>query len=305
MRSLLAALVVFLLAPFAFAVDVDFGVQQLDSDTLARIAVIGSPAATKTLAKEAKALQKAHEKLLTYPNAKGVAALKIVAAAAKQILLSRTSDSAILSDLSAIAAGVLDLARRREQFVNDEIARMIDPAHRAAVEAELKALAAALDRAEALLAENALKAQAGFISAYDKLGLVLLKARIFVEKEQGSPPPEGLVVVYGASSLALSNSSARTFDITSLRIFGIVSDAGGTVKTYTGEEAKSVIPGLFSVKFSNRIPAGTTAPVSFDLTPVLNGLVPQGTVNPRVQVLLWVTVKGQPFFVIPVDVTLP
>jgi len=73
------------------------------------------------------------------------------------------------------------------------------------------------------------------------------------------------------------------------------------VKTYTGQDAKSLIPGLFAVKGSNRIAAGT----SLDLMPIVEGLVPAGTTTPRVSGVLQVTLKGEAFFNVYFDLFLP
>jgi len=57
-------------------------VQQLDAAAAARIAAIGTPAATKPLATESKNLTKARERLALYEGKNNVEALKSLASQA-------------------------------------------------------------------------------------------------------------------------------------------------------------------------------------------------------------------------------
>jgi hypothetical protein len=306
MRSLIAFLAVLFVSASAAFADVAGAVAQLDADCLARITAIGSPAATRADAKESKGLARAREKLATYTGQNSVAALKKLAAAGVAVLASGTEDAAILADIDALVLAFAEGGDRRAQLVADAKAQLIDPKHIAAVDAAVAIADKILDKGRGLIDRNPTKAAALLITAYDYLGRVVAKAQRLGVAEAGSAPPEGLSVSAMANSLSLLNTSPSTFDIAKIRVFAAVSTGGNVVKTYVGESAKSVIPGLYAVKGSNRVPAADANPAVFDLTDVLAGLVPLGTATPRVTGLFQVFLKGEDgFFVATFDVTLP
>ncbi len=299
MRNMIAFLALLILTSLGFA-DVGSGVQQLDAACAARIAAIGTPPSTKKEANEAKNLQKARDKLALYDGNNTVAMLKKVAAAAKFVFVAATDDAAVLAGVTTIVEGFAEGADRRLDSAASQLSQLIDPRHAAVVQSAMDALEAFIAKGRASIQANPLKASALLITAYDQLGLVIVKAKRLVEAEAGSPPPAGLSVVVGANSGSLMNAGPGFYDISKIRVFAIVSSGTTTVKTYAGESAKAVIPGLFVVKGSNRIAAAT----SFDLTPILAGLVPQGTMSPRVAGVFQVTLKGEPFFNVFFDVML-
>jgi hypothetical protein len=300
MRTLIAFLGVLLLSALALA-DVASGVQQLDVACANRIAAIGDPPASKKEANEAKNLQKARDKLALYDGNNTVAMFKKVAAAAKFVFVSATDDAAVLAGVTTIVEGFAQGADKRLDSAASQLSQLIDPKHAAVVDAAMDALEKFVEKGRNSIQANPLKASALLITAYDQLGLVIAKAKKLVEAEAGSPPPAGLTVVTDANSGSLMNAGPAFYDISKIRVFAIVTSNGSTVKTYAGESAKSVIPGLFAVKGTNRIAAAT----SFDLTAIYQGLVPAGTMSPRVAGVFQVTLKGEPFFNVFFDVMLP
>ena len=300
MRLTIAFLLLVLWSSLGFA-DIASGVAQLDGAAAARIAAIGEPPATKPLANESKNLAKARARLALYEGKNNVEALKSLAVAGKFILASGTDDAGVLAGLLALVDGFADGADNRLSSILSAKAALIDPKHVAAVEAASAEAEAFLRKGRASLETNPAKASALLITAYDLLGRVLLKTRNLVTAEFGSPPPAGLTVLQGANSLSLMNAGPAFYDISKIRVFAIVSSNANTVKTYTGEDAKSVVPGLFAVKGSNRIAAGT----SFDLMQVVSGIVPAGTQSPRVVGVMQVTLKGEAFFNVFLDIFLP
>jgi hypothetical protein len=298
MRSMIAFLALLILSTIGFA-DVGSGVQQLDGACAARIAAI-TPPASKKEANEAKNLQKARDKLALYDGNNTVAMFKKVAAAAKFVFVSATDDAAVLAGVTTIVEGFAEGADRRLDSAASQLSQLIDPRHEAVVQSAMDALERFIQKGRDSIQANPLKASALLITAYDQLGLVIVKAKKLVEAEAGDPPPAGMSVLAGATTVSLMNAGPDFYDISKIRVFAIVTSNGSTVKTYAGESAKSVIPGLFAVKGSNRIAAAT----SFDLTPILSGLVPAATMNPRVAGVLQITLKGEPFFNVFFDVML-
>ena len=130
MRALIAFLVLMFLGPAALFADVASAVDKLRLDVDARIAAIGEPAT-----KESKALTKAKNKLALYTGHNDVAGVKILAAGGKLLIASRTTDQAILADVVLVVNGILELADRRRDAINDAIADMVDPSHADAVRA--------------------------------------------------------------------------------------------------------------------------------------------------------------------------
>lgn len=299
MRTALAFLVLLLFASLGFA-DVASGVQQLDTACANRIAAIGTPPGTKQDANEAKNLQKARDKLALYQGDNTVAAFKKVAVAGKYIFASATDDAAVLAGVQAVVDGFAEGADKRLANAQNYSSQLFDPKHAAAVDAAMAEAEAFIRKGRNAIDTNPVKASALLIKAYDLMGLVIAKARKLIEAEAGDPPPAGMSVIVGANTASLMNAGPASYDISKIRVFAIVTSNGSTVKTYSGENAKSVIPGLFAVKGSNTIAAGT----SFDLTQVLSGLVPAGTANPRVAGVFQVTLKGEPFFDVFFDITL-
>lgn len=299
MRSTIALLVVFLLASLGFA-DVGSGVQQLDAACAARIAAIGSPPGTKQEANEAKNLQKARDKLALYDGNNTVAMLKKVAVAGKYVFLSATDDAGVLAGVQAVVDGFLEGADKRLGNAQNYLSQLYDPRHAALVETAMDEAEAFIRKGQNAMQDNPVKASALLIKAYDLMGLVIAKARKLIDAEAGDPPPAGVTVIVGPGSASLMNAGPSSYDISKIRVFAVVTSNGTTVKTYGGDSAKSVIPGLFAVKGSNTVGAGT----SFDLTPILEGLVPASTTSPRVAGVLQFTMKGEPFFNVYFDVTL-
>lgn len=303
MRSSIALVLVLLLAGVAAAfASVSSGVQHLDAAAAARITAIGTPPATKALSRESKNLSKARTKLALYTGQDTVAAFKNLAAAGRLVFASGTNDPDIVAALNEIVDGFLNGADNRLQNAINAASGLHDPAHIALLNAAVKAAKAYLEQGRTLFATNPLKAAPFLIKAYDLLGAATGRAHQLVTAEAGSLPPEGLTITSDANGIGLSNASTGNYDIQKIRVFAAVTTpAGGTVKTYTGQSLKSILPSFFAVKHSNRIlPAG-----SIDLTPALTGLVPAGSVNPRVVGLFEVTIKGEPFFVLAFDVTFP
>lgn len=300
MRSVIACLVLLVLSSLGFA-DIASSVQQLDAAAAARIAAIGDPAPNKQDAAEAKNLSKARTKLALYDGRNSVDALKNLAVAGKFVVASGTDDAAVLAAVVALVNGFADGADNRLASIESTASQLIDPKHVAVVEAASAAAEEFLRKGRASIQANPVKASALLITAYDLLGRVLLKARTLATAELGSPPPADVQVIAGVNALSLMNSGAGFYDISKVRVFVIVSSNGDTVKTYTGQDAKSVVAGLFAVKGSNRIAAGT----SFDLMPIVEGLVPGGTTAPRVSGVFQVTLKNEAFFNVYFDFFLP
>jgi len=301
MRSILAALFLFLTAGRAFAIgEIANAARQLAADVDARIVAIGSPV-PKPLANEAKNLKLAAAKFAKYSGGERVPDLKVLAVAGKFVALSRTADAAIVNDISALVQEFADGVTYRKDRFTDFRDLLVDPAHVRALKAIEAVAAKALETGLSVLAENPVRAASGLIKAYDLFGLISDRAKKFLALEDGSPPPDGLSYDSTGSSLGLVNSGPGVYDIQKIRVFATVLDGATEVKKYTGQTAKSQIPGLFSVRGSNRIAAATT----FDLLPVMAQLVPDGVTNANVFGELHVYLKGADFFVVSFNVVVP
>lgn len=304
MRRILSALAVLVFGGAAYAADISFTAQQLGTDIAARIAAIGTPSGS-ALKNELKNLNSAQAKLAKYTGQESVAALKVLAGAGKFVALSRTHDPAITQDIATLLDAMCDGVKKRQSFFEDAKSQLVDPKHVALVDAAVKAADQAFDGGKAAVASNPVKAASLIIKAYDLFGLMTAKTRKLVTAEDGAPPPEGLNIVLGASSVQLVNSSATAYDISKIRVFGAVTDGASVVKSFTGQTLKSLAPNFFSAAGSSRIAAATAAPTVYDLTAAILETIPPGTMNAHVAGEMQVTLKREPFFVIVFSIAAP
>jgi hypothetical protein len=306
MRSILAALVLFLFAGRALAVgQIRSAAEQLTADVDARIAAIGTPT-TKPLATELKNLKSASARLAKYSGEERVPDLKVLAGAGKFIALSRTEDPAITADIHALLQAFYDGAAFRKgrfEFYNEQL---VDPQHVKLLAGLDAAATKAFEAGQELLAEDPVRAAAALLKAYDLFGNISAQAKGFVAFEDGSPLPDGLTIDTTGSTLTLRNAGTGAFVVQKIRVFAAIRDGVVPVKGYSGQSAAALIPKLFAAKGSNRIPAAALdgTPGTFDLLAILARLVPNGTASPNAAGELHIYLKGEGFVVVTFDVPL-
>ena len=300
MRSVLAFVVVLLVAAVAFASSFFSVVQQLDSDCGARITAIATLPPTKKLKRESANLSKARTQLANYGGGQSVKDLKVVAKAGPFLLASGTTDAAIVADIGALLDCFEQAAENRLNNALNVVNQLLDPPHIAFIKGQMALARQYLNAGKAALPKNPVVAAAWFIKAYDLFGYNQARAQQLLNGEQGSPPPAGIGVNSSANSLEIVNSGGVDYDISRIRVFASVESGMTIVETYTGESAKSLVAG-FLAKGTNHIAAGTT----FDL--YNSFLVPLATAagapGGRVHGRLWVFLKGEKFFVVDFDVS--
>jgi hypothetical protein len=276
-------------------------VRQLDADLESRIAAIARPSSA-----ESKGLAAARKRILRYKGRDDVADFRTLGAVVSLVVSSRTRDDAVRADMRAVIDAMFDRFQRRLDFVAIEVGSMVDPLNVAAIEKAKQVPERLVARARAAIDDDPVRVTALVTKGYDLLGLVLLKAKQLVEKEYGSPPPEGLAVAGPADAPFLQNSAMRSYDIAKVRVFAVVLSGAAEVTSYAGDDARTLIPDLFAVRRSNRIPAAGASAAVFPLGEILLALVPSGTPDARVSGALWIYLKGVPsFFIVPFDVTAP
>jgi hypothetical protein len=300
MRRALAFVVVLVVAALAYASSLYSSVQQLDSDCAARIAAIGSPAATKKLKKEAVGLNKARTQLAKYGGGASVKDFRTIAKAGPMLVASGTTDAAILADVQAILDCFREAVDNRLANAQGVLDQLLDPPHIAFIKSQMALAKQYFNAGKNALPGNPVAAAAWFIKAYDLFGFTQARAQALLTKEQGNGPPAGVGIVSTPGSVGLSNASGVDYDVAKIRVFASVESGATTVKTYTGQSAKSLVAG-FLAKGTNHMANGTT----FDLYDSF--LIPLATAvggaGSRVHGRLWVFLKGEKFFVLDFDVT--
>jgi hypothetical protein len=302
MRRLTTFVAILFVAVVAYASSLYPAVQQLDSDCAARIAAIGTPPATKKLAKEANGLAKVRTQLAKYTGGQSVKDLRTVGKAGPLLVASGTRDPAILTDVQTILGCFEDAVTNRLNNAQDELSLLLDPAHIAFIKTQMTLAKTYFDAGKAALPSNPVVAAAWFIKAYDLYGWNIARAQKLYGAEQGSPPPAGIGFQGSASTLAIQNVGPADYDVSKVRVFANVESNSTVVKTFSGESAKALVPTFLAAKGSNVLAASTT----FDLTaPLLRPLAADaGAPTGRIYGVLWVYLKGQKFIVVRFDVTL-
>jgi len=300
MRSLLAFVVVLIAAAVAFANFLPGAVNQLDSDCAARITAIGSPAATKKLKAEAVGLNKVRTQLAKYGGGNSVKDFRTIAKAGPMLLASGTRDTAILTDIQTIVGCFEDAVDTRLNNAQNVLDQLLDPPHVAFIKGQMQLARQYFNAGKAALPGNPVVAAAWFIKAYDLFGYNQARAQQLLNHEQGNGPPTGVSITAIQNRLGLVNASGVDYDVAKIRVFAEVDSGMSTVKTYTGQSAKSLVAG-FLAKGTTHFANGTTFDL-FDsfLTPLAAAA---GAPGGRVHGKLWVYLKGEKFFVVDFDVS--
>jgi hypothetical protein len=300
MRTLVAFVVVLFVAAVACASSLFTAVDQLDSDCAARIAAIGSPAATKKLKKEAAGLNKVRTQLAKYGGGSSVKDLRTIAKAGPLLVASGTKDPAILADVQPILDCFEQAVDGRLNNAQNVLDQLLDPPHIAFIKSQMALARQYFIAGKAALPGNPVVAAAWFIKAYDLFGFNQARAQQLLTKEQGNGPPTGVTVTSTPGAVALMNASGVDYDVAKIRVFAEVDSGATVVQTYTGQSAKSLVAG-FLAKGTTHMANGT----SFDL--YTSFLIPLATSvggpGARVHGRLWVFLKGEKFFVLDFDVT--
>jgi hypothetical protein len=300
MRSLIASVVVLLVAAAAFASSLYSAVQQLDSDCAARITAIGSPAPTKKLKAEAAGLNRVRTQLAKYTGGVSVKDFRTIAKAGPALLASGTRDPAILADVQTILGCFEDGVQTRLDNAQNVLDELLDPKDIAFIKGQMALARQYFNAGKAAVTTNPVVAAAWFIRAYDLYGYNQARAQQLLTKEQGNGPPTGVSIISTPGAVGLMNASGVDYDVAKIRVFAEVDSGMSAVKTYTGQSAKSLVTG-FLAKGTTHLANGTTFDL-FDsfLTPLAAAA---GAPGGRVHGKLWVYLKGEKFFVVDFDVS--
>ena len=285
MRRLIAFVVLLVVAVAAYANSLSSAVQQLDADCAARIAAIGSPAATRKLKSEAVNLNKVRTQLAKYTGGATVKDLRTIAKAGPMLLASRTQDPAILADVDAVLDCLEQSVDQRFANAQEVLDDLLDPKNRIFIRGQMTLAKSYFDAGKAALPKNPALAAAWFVKAYDLYGYNKARAERLLEKEQGNGPPAGVTITSTPTEVGLANASGVDYDVAKIRVFASVESGATTVETFTGQSAKSLVAGFLAAG-TNHMPNATT----FDLYDSL--LIPLATATggagARIHGRLWV-----------------
>jgi hypothetical protein len=299
----MAAFLVFAGATASAATDLPTAIQELEAAVDARIAAIGSPGN-----RESKNLAKARATLGKYAGGTGAADLKLINTAAKQFVAARTQDPAIRAAGVDVIDAECDVAKSERADVVAVVDSLVDSADVAKANALLARPDDVLAAAKSHLSDNPILAQSLVVNAYGKFAAAKTKADKFTAKETGAAPPPGVAIVSSSAGFYLTNSGKTAYVVKQVRVFGLLTATGAADRTFTGENAKTLIPDLYTTPHSGILDPvyvdsyGGKHPAVLSLTQdVITPLLPAGASNIEFKGRMWITFVGRKFFSVPFD----
>ncbi len=287
--------------------DVASAVAQLKTDVDARVAAIGTSST-----RESTNLLKASRLLAQSAGATTAAQGPLLVAAGKALAASTTTDAAVVADVVAVIDAQCDSAKAERTAAAAAQAQLLLSRHATTVDDLLAAADGVLSAAKADLPGQFSQAESLVVKAYGKFLAAFTKAQSLRKSENGAPTPTGVAIFSTAAGLYLTNSGTRSYVVKSVRVFGELTRDGAPPTDFTGENAKTLVPGLFSGLHEGILDpvfvdsAGGKHPAVLEFTsPLLLKLVPAGSTNVELKGRLWITFKGRRYFSVAFDLKRP